>query len=206
MRPLTKEEQKKYTESILKLYKPTGGNIMEDKINNKLKCKRKSYEERMKEATEEKARKEAKLETSNLIKEVMNSDMNDDVKVEIIKRLAQEQEPIYIPYVQSPENWWESRPTYVSNPTTSEPCVNPRYVYIGDPVENQPHTVCESCNIPTGAEADGQPLPWKGEMCPKCNGRGMIAMGEKDGVTLKGLVRCSVCGGKGYVKNKERTK
>lgn len=30
MRHFTKEEQKKYTESILKLYKPTGGSIMAD--------------------------------------------------------------------------------------------------------------------------------------------------------------------------------
>ena len=48
MRHFTKEEQRKYTESILKLYKPTGGSIMADKINNKLKWERKSYEERMK--------------------------------------------------------------------------------------------------------------------------------------------------------------
>lgn len=92
---------------------------------DKAKLERKSYEERMKEMAEEKARKEAKLEDNNLIKEMMNSDMNDDVKVEIIKRLAQRQEPIYIPYVQSPVNWWESKPTFVSAPTTSEPCVNP---------------------------------------------------------------------------------
>lgn len=37
MRHFTKDEQKKYTESISKLYKPTGVNIMADKINDKLK-------------------------------------------------------------------------------------------------------------------------------------------------------------------------
>ena len=69
MRHFTKEEQKKYTESISKLYKPTGGNIMADKINDKSKSKRNSYEERIKEMAEEKVRKEAKLEDGNLIKE-----------------------------------------------------------------------------------------------------------------------------------------
>lgn len=173
MRYFTKEEQKKYTESISKLYKPTGGNIMADK--------RKSYEERMKEVAEEKARKEAKLETGNLIKEVMNSDMNDDVKVEIIKRLAQKQETIYIPYVQSPANWWESRPTYVSAPTT------------GDPIENQPHTVCSDCKTSIS-------VPNK--TCPECNGRGMVQIGGY-GSGVKGLEKCKVCDGKGYVGENE---
>ena len=163
---------------------------------DKPKWKRKSYEERMKEATEEKARKEAKLETSNLIKEVMNSDMNDDVKVEIIKRLAQEQEPIYIPYVQSPANWWESRPIYVSNPTTSEPCVNPRYVYIGDPIENQPHTVCS---------VDETPIPMSvatNKVCGNCNGKGLVPIGGY-GSGIKGVEKCKVCDGKGYVGENE---
>ena len=155
---------------------------------DKLKCERKSYEERMKEMAEEKARKEAKLETSNLIKEVMNSDMNDDVKVEIIKRLAQRQEPIYIPYVQSPANWWESRPTYVSNPTTSEPCVNPRYVYIGDPIGNQPHTVCSDCQTSTSVP---------NEICHECKGRGVVHIG--DYVNGASTEKCKVCDGKGYV-------
>ena len=160
------------------------------------KPKRKSYEERMKEAAEEKARKEAKLETSNLIKEVMNSDMNDDVKVEIIKRLAQEQEPICILYVQNPANWWESRPTYATSPTTGEPCVNPGYVYIGDPVENQPHTVCSAHEtpVPTSAAAN--------KVCGNCNGRGLVQIGGC-GSGIKGVEKCKVCDGKGYVENKE---
>lgn len=161
------------------------------------KWKRKSYEERMKEAAEEKARKEAKLETSNLIKEVMNSDMNDDVKVEVIKRLAQEQEPIYIPYVQSPANWWESRPTYVTSPTKGEPCVNPGYVYMGDPVENQPHTVCESCNIPKTPMSAAT-----NKVCGNCNGRGIVPIGGY-GSGVKGLEKCKVCDGKGYVGENE---
>lgn len=178
MRYFTKEEQKKYTESISKLYKPTGGNIMADK--------RKSYEERMKEVAEEKARKEAKLETGNLIKEVMNSDMNDDVKVEIIKRLAQKQETIYIPYVQSPANWWESRPTYVSAPTT------------GDPIENQPHTVCESCNLPKTPMSAAT----NKALCGNCNGKGLVQIGGY-GSGVKGLEKCEVCDGKGYVGENE---
>lgn len=196
MRHFTKEEQKKYTESILKLYKPTGGNIMADKINGKLKSERKSYEERMKEAAEEKARKEAKLETGNLIKEVMNSDMNDDVKVEVIKRLAQEQEPVYIPYVQSPANWWESRPTYVSAPTTGEPCVNPGYVYTGDPVGNAPHTVCSAHETPIPMSAAAN------KVCGNCNGRGMVQIGGY-GSGIKGLEKCKTCDGKGYVGENE---
>lgn len=189
MRDFTKDEQKKYTESITKLYKPTGGNIMADK--------RKSYEERMKEMAEEKARKEAKLEDGNLIKEVMNSDMNDDVKVEIIKRLAQKQEPIYIPYAQSPANWWESRPTCVSAPTAGEPCVNPGYTYIGDPAENQSHSVCESCNIPkTPISAVTN------KVCGNCNGRGLVPIGGY-GSGIKGVEKCKVCDGEGYVGGNE---
>ena len=186
MRHFTKEEQKKYTESISKLYKPTGGNIMADKP------KRKSYEERMKEMAEEKARKEAKLEDNNLIKEMMNSDMSDDVKVEIIKRLAQKQETVYIPYVQSPANWWENRPTYVSAPTTGEPCVNPRYVYIGDPIENQPHTVCSDCHASTSAPS---------KTCPECNGRGVVHIGNY--VSGASTEKCKVCDGKGHVGGNE---
>lgn len=181
MRHFTKDEQKKYTESISKLYKPTGGNIMADKP----KWKRKSYEERMKEAAEEKARKEAKLETSNLIKEVMNSDINDDVKVEIIERLAQKQEPIYIPYAQNPANWWESMPTYVTSPTT------------GDPVENQPHTVCESCNIPKTPMSAAT-----NKVCGNCNGRGIVPIGGY-GSGIKGVEKCKACDGKGYVGGNE---
>ena len=180
MRHFTKEEQKKYTESILKLYKPTGGNIMDYTITTS-----------------------DDLELEQLMAEVIKSDMKDEMKVKVIKRLCNPK-VTYIPYHDG--NEWEPIATYVSNPTTGEPCVNPGYVNIGDPVENQPHTVCSAheAPIPMSAEVDGRPLPWKGEMCPKCNGRGMVAMGEKDGVTLKGLVRCSVCGGKGYVENKER--
>ena len=165
---------------------------------DKPKWERKSYEERMKEAAEEKARKEAKLETSNLIEEVMNSDMNDDVKVEIIKRLAQRQELIYIPYVQSPANWWESRPTYATSPTTGEPCANLGYAYIGDPVENAPHTVCESCNIPKTPMSAAT-----NKVCGNCNGRGIVPIGGY-GSGVKGVEKCKVCDGKGYVENKER--
>ena len=113
-----KEGCNKATESIDKLCEPTGGNIMADEP----KRERKSYEERMKEAEEEKARKEAKLKDNNLIKEVMNSDIDDDIKVEIIKRLAQKQEPIYIPYVQSPyydgneREPWEPFAIYTRSP------------------------------------------------------------------------------------------
>lgn len=162
---------------------------------DKPKWERKSYEERMKEAAEEKARKEAKLEDGNLIKEVMNSDMNDDVKVEIIKRLAQNQEPIYIPYVQSPANWWESRPTYVTSPTAGEPCVNPGYVYTGDPVENQPHTVCSAHETPIPMSASTN------KTCPKCKGRGVVHIDNY--VTGNGTEKCKTCDGKGYVENKE---
>lgn len=162
MRHFTKEEQKKYTESISKLYKPTGGNIMADK------SKRKSYEERMKEMAEEKARKETKLETSNLIKGGDEFRHERRCKSRNHKAVGSKQEPIYIPYVQSPASWWESKPTYATSPTTSEPYVNPKYAYIGDPIENQPHTVCESCNTLT--EADGRLSPCKGEVRPRCNG------------------------------------
>jgi len=151
----------------------------------------KSYQQILEE---EKARKEAKLKDNNLIKEVMNSDIDDDVKVEIIKAIyAREHNVTYIPYVQSPANWWERKPTYVSAPTTSEPCVNPGYVNIGDPIENQPHSVCESCNIPEtpmGASSD--------EVCPECNGRGLVQIGGY-GSGIKGLEKCKVCDGKGYV-------
>lgn len=54
MRHFTKDEQKKYTESIDKLCEPTGGNIMTDEP----KRERKSYEERMKEAEEERVLEE----------------------------------------------------------------------------------------------------------------------------------------------------
>lgn len=146
---------------------------------------------------EEKARKEAKFEDGNLIKEVMNSNMNDDVKVEIIKRLAQKQEPIYIPYVQSPANWWESRPTYASAPTTGEPCVNPGYVYTGDPVENQPHTVCESCNIPkTPMSAATNKV-----LCGNCRGRGVVHISNP--ISGGGTEKCKVCDGRGYIGENE---
>ena len=122
--------------------------------------------------------------------------MNDDVKVEVIKRLAQEQETVYIPYVQSPANWWESRPTYVSNPTTGEPCVNPGYAYTGDPVENQPHTVCSAHETPIPMSASTN------KVCGNCNGRGLVQIGGC-GSGIKGLEKCKVCDGKGYVGGNE---
>ena len=146
------------------------------------KRERKSYEERMKEAEEEKARKEAKLKDNNLIKEVMNSDIDDDVKVEIIKRLAQKQEPIYIPYVQTPyydgneRRPWDPIAIYTSSPAA------------GDPIENQPHSVCESCNLPK------TPMSAPNTVCSDCGGEGVI---RKKGLPI--AERCLTCKGKGYV-------